>query len=100
MAHVRLDLNHEEFLNDLFALEREELLGVFGTLRKIRQMDWAAVYRDTGLKWEAIQTRRGPSGQRIYSLRITRRARAVAYREGNVLFLLAIHADHDSAYKK
>ena len=39
MAHVRLDLNHEEFLNDLFALEREELLGVFGTLRKIRQMD-------------------------------------------------------------
>jgi hypothetical protein len=100
MADVRLDLNHPEFLNDLFALEREELLAALGTLRKIHRMDWADVYRDAGLKWEAIQTRRGPTGQRVYSLRITRRVRAVAFREGNMLCLLAIHADHDSAYKK
>ena len=100
MARVRLDLNHDEFLNDWFALEREDQLALFGTFRKIRQMDWEDLYRDKGIRWEAVQTRQGPTGQRVYSLRITRRVRAIAYREGNLLCFLAIHPDHYSAYKK
>ena len=61
MSCVRLDLNRDEFQSDLLALQREDLVAVFATLRKIRQMDWNAIYRDHGLKWEAIHTRVGPA---------------------------------------
>ena len=99
MARVLLDLNNPIFQQDWFALEREEALAVLATLRKIRQMDWDQLYRDRGLHWEAILSRTGPGGQRIYSLRVTRRVRAVAYRDGGFLRLLSLHADHDSAYE-
>jgi hypothetical protein len=98
MAQIVLDLNNPLFQDDWFALDRQEALAVVATLRKIRQLDWDQLYRDKGLRWEAILSRRGPNGQRLYSLRITKRARAVAYRDGNALRLLALHADHDSTY--
>jgi hypothetical protein len=100
MARVPLDLNNPVFQRNWFALEREEQLAVLGTLVRIHQLDWDQLYRDPGLRWEAIQSRSGPKGGRIYSLRITRRSRAVAYREGNSLRFLAVHADHDAAYRK
>ena len=99
MNRVRLDLNYEEFQVDLLELERDDLLAVVSTLRKLRQMDWNSVYRDPGLRWEAIQ-RKGPRGERLYSLRITKKVRAVGFRDGDLLCLVAIHPDHDSAYKK
>lgn len=98
MARIALDLNNPIFQDNWFALERQEALAVLATLRKIRHLEWDQLYRDKGLRWEAILSRTGPNGQRLYSLRITQRARAVAYREGNTLRLLALHADHDSAY--
>jgi hypothetical protein len=100
MARVVLDLNNPAFQEAWFALEREEALAVLATLRKIGQMDWQQLYSDRGLRWEAILSRPGPGGARIYSLRVTRRVRAVAYRERDFLRLLSLHADHDSAYKR
>jgi hypothetical protein len=97
---VQLDLNVERFQDDLLRLESEEQLAVLHTLAKIRKLDWNQVYLDQGLKWEAIESRSGPGKQRLYSFRITRKARAVGYRIGNLLRLLAIHPGHDSAYKK
>ena len=99
MPRVLLDLNNPAFLESWFALEREEGLAVLATLRKIHQMDWQQLYRDRGLRWEAILSRSGPGGERIYSLRVTKRVRVVAYRERDFLRLLSIHADHDSAYE-
>ncbi len=99
MARIVLDLNNPVFQQDWFALEREEALAVLATMRKIRQMDWEQLYRDRGLRWEAILSRTGPAGQRIYSLRVTRRVRAVAYRERDFLRFLSLHADHNSAYE-
>jgi len=99
MARVLLDLNNPAFQENWFALEREEQLAVLGTLTRIPQMEWDQFYRDAGLRWEAIQSRSGPNGGRIYSLRVTRRSRAVGYREGNILRFLAVHCDHDSAYR-
>jgi hypothetical protein len=95
---VLLDLNNPAFQESWFALEREEALAVLATLRRIQKMEWQQLYRDRGLRWEAILSRPGPGGARIYSLRVTRKVRAVAYREGDFLRLLSIHADHDSAY--
>ncbi|HLX43888.1 MAG TPA: hypothetical protein VKR43_10660 [Bryobacteraceae bacterium] len=100
MARVVLDLNNPEFQKNWFALEREEQLAVLATLGKIQQMEWDQLYRDRGLHWEAIQSRSGPNDRRIYSLRVTRRSRAVAYRDGDVLRFLTVHADHDAAYRK
>jgi len=95
---VRLDLNDPEFQRQLFDLAREGQLQVLRTLERLSRMTWTDVYRDHGLKWEAILSRRGPAGGRLYSLRISRSARAVALREGNWLRLLTLHLEHDSTY--
>ncbi len=99
MARVLLDLNNPVFQQEWFALERDEAMSVLATLRKIRLLDWDQLYRDKGLHWEAISSRSGPASKRLYSLRITRIMRAVAYREGDFLRFLSLHADHDSAYR-
>ena len=98
MARILLDLNNAFFQEDWLSLEREEGLAVLAALRKIKQLEWEQLYRDKGLRWEAILSRNGPGGGRIYSLRITQQARAVAYRDGEFLRFLSIHPDHDSAY--
>ena len=98
MPQVLLDLNNPVFQETWFSLERQEALAVMATLRKTSQLNWEQLYRDGAIRWEAILSHPGPSGQRIYSLRITRRMRAVAYRDGNFLRFLSLHADHDSAY--
>jgi len=98
MDRILLDLNNPVFQETWFALERAEALAVLATLRKIHQMDWKQLYLDRGLRWEAILSRTGPAGQRLYGLRVTRRVRAVGYRDGDFLRFLSLHPDHDSAY--
>lgn len=99
MAAVRLDLNSPEFQDDLFSLQAPEILAVISMLRRLSQLEWNQVYRDRGLRWEAITSRTGPKGHRLYSLRVTVKMRAVGYREGDYLRLLSLHPDHDSAYE-
>jgi hypothetical protein len=99
MAEIRLDLNNATFHDGLFSLGRDEALAVLATLRRIREMNWDQLHQNRGLRWEAILSRTGPAGQRIYSLRVTKRVRAVAYRDGAFLRLLFLHADHDPAYE-
>jgi hypothetical protein len=98
MARILLDLNNPVFQQTWFSLDRQEGLAVLATMRKLSRMEWDALYRDKGLRWEAIVSRSGPHGQRIYSLRITQRIRAVAYRDGDLLRFLSLQRDHDSAY--
>jgi len=45
---VRLDLNNEVFQENLLGLEKAESARVLNTLRKLRQMTWAQMYRDSG----------------------------------------------------
>jgi hypothetical protein len=98
MARILLDLNNPVFQETWFALDRQEALAVLATMRKLNRVEWKSLYRDKGLRWEAIVSRSGPHGQRIYSLRVTQRIRAVAYRDGDLLRFLSLHSDHDSAY--
>ncbi|MGH8602593.1 MAG: hypothetical protein ACREXR_07395 [Gammaproteobacteria bacterium] len=95
---VRLDLNNPVFQEALFRLEKAEQLAMLSTLRKIPELTWDQLYRDQGLKWEAIYSRNGPKGERIYSFRVTKKCRALVYREGEWLRILTLHPDHDSAY--
>src|ERR1700730_17146865 len=98
MARILLDLNNPVFQETWFSLNRQEALAVLTTMRKLSRIEWEALYRDKGLRWEAIVSRSGPHAQRIYSLRITQKIRAVAYRDGDCLVFLFLHRDHDSAY--
>ncbi len=95
---IRLDLNDSGFQEDLFGLTKEQQVSVLNTLRKLSKMTREQVYRDPGLKWEAVTFRPGPKGLRLYTFRLGRAFRAVAYREGSWLKILSLHLDHDSAY--
>jgi hypothetical protein len=96
---VRLDLNNPVFQRQLFALPKNEQRNTLNTLRKLANMAWPQVYVDHGLKWEVILSRQGPSDNRLYSFRIGKGFRGIAYREGLWLRILSLHPDHDSAYK-
>ena len=95
---MQLDLNNPVFQRQLFALEKEQQWDALRSLRRVSNMTWEQVYRDKGLKWEAISSRVGPQGGRLYTFRMGRGFRAVAYRDGPWLRVLSLHPDHDSAY--
>lgn len=96
---VQIDLNLETFQEGLFDLESAEQVALLATFGRIVRMTWDQVYRDKGLHWEAIQTRTGAGKLRLYSIRVTRKLRAVAYRDGNFMRCVSLHPDHDSAYE-
>ena len=98
-AKVLLDLNNPTFQDNLFGLQKPERLAALDTLKKIRQLTWAQVYRDNGLKWEKIVSVRPPAGiDAIYSLRITQGRRATALRDGLYMRMLSVAPDHDGTY--
>ena len=78
---VKLDLNSPEFQDVFFRLELSELKQVVGSLRRLAELDWNALYRHTGFNWEAVRHIRTPNRVTAYSLRI-----------------ISLHPDHDSAY--
>lgn len=95
---VQLDLNNPVFQENLFKLPKPEAHSVLSTLRKLASMTWEQVYQDHGLKWEVIHSRPGPGGTRLYSFRLGKGFRALAYRDGAWLRILSLHPDHDSTY--
>ena len=95
---IQLDLNNPEFQANLLSLGKQEALAVLKTLRLLQAMTWHQLQSSKGLRWELIQSRQGPHGERLYSLRVTRCCRALAWRDGPWLRLLSLHPDHDSAY--
>jgi len=96
---VQLDLNNPVFQKQLFSLQKKEQLAVLGTFRKITQMTWQQLYEDRGLKWEVISSRSGPHNARLYTFRIGKAFRAIAFREKDWLRMLSLHPDHDTAYE-
>ena len=85
------------------AIEKDEKVRVLNALEKINQLTWSQVYRDAGLKWEAITNSPvplPPGIQSVYSLRITQARRAVACRDSQFMRLLWIAPDHDSTYQQ
>ena len=88
-----------QFQDDFFTLETTELKQVVAALRRLRQMDWESVYSHSGLNWEALDHIKTPNGAKAYSLRLSRKMRAIGYRDGDFLRLVSLHTDHDSAYE-
>lgn len=99
-GRVRLDLNSPTFQQQLFTLQKDQQHNVLASLRRLAEMSWDQVYRDAGLRWEAIHTRVGPGNERLYSIRMGRAFRAACFREGDWLRFVSLHPDHDSAYSR
>lgn len=97
---VRLDLNSPELQDVFFRLEVAELKQVAASLRRLRELDWNSLYQHAGFRWEAIEHLKAPNGAKVYSLRLSHRIRAVAFRDGDFLRLISLHPDHDSAYER
>jgi hypothetical protein len=98
-SRIRLDLNSPEFQDVFFRLEAEDLKQVVASLRRLRDLDWNHLYRHTGFRWEAIEHLKAPNGAKVYSLRLSQRIRAVAFRDSDFLRMVSLHPDHDSAYE-
>ena len=92
---LRLDLNYPPFQRELFELEAGEYRAVARNLRKLSSMTWNDVYADHGLKWEAVRSMPGR-----FTIRLSQKFRAVVAREGDFIRFMALHADHDGAYRR
>lgn len=99
-SRIRLDLNSPEFQDVFFRLQADELKQVVASLRRLRELDWNSLYYHTGFRWEALEHLKAPNGAKVYSLRLSQRMRAVAFRDGDFLRLISLHPDHDSAYER
>ena len=99
-SHLRLDLNSPEFQDVFLRLETVELKQVVASLRRLSELDWAEIYRHTGYQWEAIQHLKASNGASVYSLRLSQKVRALAFRDGDFLRFVSMHPDHDSAYRR
>ncbi len=97
---VRLDLNSPEFQDVFFRLEAADLKQVVASLRRLGELDWPTIYRHTGFQWEAIKHLKAPNGAGVYSLRLSQKVRALAFREGGFLRFVSRHPDHDSTYRR
>jgi hypothetical protein len=81
---VRLDLNNSTFQEHWFALEKEEQLAVLHCCGKLAKMEWDAIYRDKGLRWELIHSRTGRDQERLYSIRMSRKVGSSLFGVGSV----------------
>jgi hypothetical protein len=98
---VKLDINNEAFQDNWMSLDKPERNQILDTLRKLKDLDWNQVYRDSGLKWEKITSVKPPKGiDAIYSVRLSKSRRATAYRNGDFMCFLTISPDHDATYGK
>jgi hypothetical protein len=96
---VQLDLNSGVFQRHLFHLEKDQQRAVLNTLQKLSEMTWEQVYKDRGLRWEAVVSRGGKQDEKLYSVRMGKGFRALVSRNGDFLRPVSLHPDHDSAYK-
>ena len=96
---IRLDLNSSAFLDDFLGLTAGELARIGKALKRLRSLDWETFHRHPGFRWEEVGHIRAPNGGAAHSLRLSKKYRALAYRDGDYLRMLSLHLDHDSAYE-
>jgi hypothetical protein len=95
LSAVLLDINYPAFQSQFFALDATEIRKVLKTFQKISLLTWSDVFKDHGLKWEAIKSVQGK-----YTIRLSQSYRAVVIRQGNYMRFQSLHLDHDGAYGK
>ena len=70
-------------------------------IAQLEQLPFPELARRKGIHLEKLTGLVDPlTGNALYSIRITLSARAVAVVDKDTLVLLAIHTDHDKAYRR
>lgn len=95
---IELDLSSPSFNDELFALEKPEVVALMKTLQKISQLEWMHLHRDTKLNWQVTTVQTDIESERVYTVRLTPKRRATVQRRGQRIVFLELHPDHDSAY--
>ncbi len=96
MNAIKIDINNPDFLTEWGRLQLKEHQALISTFKKIQQYTWQQLYIVKGLHWEKI-TSTGET--KLYSFRFSQKYRATGYRDNNILVMVNLHVDHDSAYK-
>jgi hypothetical protein len=99
VQRVILDINAPEFLTVFLSLRGPDLEYVASSLNYIRGLDWQTVYTSKSLNWEVVRHLTGSNGNRLHSIRLSKKIRALVYRQDNFMRFVSLHPDHDSAYK-
>ncbi len=95
---IELDLESPEFTKEFEKLSLTQQTKLGEKLARIQSLSWQGFQQTQGYKWEKVRNRESPSGGPMYSFRLSKKHRALAYRDGNLLRVLSLHLDHDSAY--
>jgi hypothetical protein len=95
---VELDLNSPAFQDELFALEKPEMIALMKTVEKIAQLEWMHLHHDTKPNWQVTAVQTDVDRERICTLRVTPKRRATVQRRGDRIVFLELHTDHDGAY--
>lgn len=95
---VKLDLNQRPFQAQFSSLDNENTLAFRNLIRKLLSLEWNQVYQDAGLNWELIRGQPKNAEPRLYSIRVTKKCRAVVSRDGAIMRFHGLFPDHDGAY--
>ena len=72
--------------------------GVVKMMELAGMLTMGELLKHQGVHLEKLSNLQGPDGSPLYSLRVTRSARAMATVNGETLTLRYVEADHDKAY--
>ena len=92
---VRLDLNNPELQKEWFNLTKNEFNSTRNTLRKLSAMDWNQVYNHKGLNWEKIHSFKTREGRELYSIRLSKKFRAIVHRKDDFLIFVSLTLPYD-----
>jgi hypothetical protein len=87
------------FLESALRQELPVRKGVLKMLEVVETLTMGELLNHQGVHLEKLGNLHGPDGSPLYSLRVTRSARAVATVNGETLTLRYVEPDHDKAYR-
>jgi hypothetical protein len=87
------------FLESAIRQELPVRKGVLKMIEVAELLTMGELLNHQGVHLEKLGNLQGPDGSPLYSLRVTRSARAVATVNGEALSLRYVEPDHDKAYR-
>ena len=95
-------MSDNNLAEQLESYDKKNMNKVLGELeifkKKVEKITWQQLHTHKGFNSELLVHRK-ESDKPMCSIRISRKTRALYYRDDRYMVLISIHPDHDSAYK-
>jgi hypothetical protein len=95
---LKLDLNLPEFQSDLFKLDKKDLFTLIKSFRLLKKNNFDHLKRSKGFNLEKLKNVKTRKGKAVYSIRLSKRFRALITVNNDFLQFISLHPDHNSAY--